>query len=194
MASIPNEQKALERDAARKPQMERERADFGLQPGTANDEVPGIGGLSSEDEEEPESVFASQFAGIAAIMEGILAKKKSNQASKSSELDRGLPGIRQDSEQSNTGFWTAGQGSGFEKSRWNTSGYGPVLTSDPSEETNLRAYAPSPTCVATPCAQDQPPQHTLQRQPLSTKVNGESHGTKPSNVEGGILPSGQSWW
>ncbi|KAK7740805.1 hypothetical protein SLS53_005273 [Cytospora paraplurivora] len=71
-----NEQRALEQDAARRAQIERERSEFGLEPRIADSEVPKVGISSLEDKKEPESIFASQFADIAALLEDVLAENK----------------------------------------------------------------------------------------------------------------------
>lgn len=83
IAPIPNEQKALEKDGARGPQIEHERAELGLEPRIAGSEVPKVEETSLEVHKEPESIFASQFADIAALLEDVLAENKRHTTSQS---------------------------------------------------------------------------------------------------------------
>lgn len=83
IAAAPDEAKALEQDAARRPAIERERAMLGLEPRieTVSPE-PSIrdttGNNSLADQPEPESIYASEFASMAKIMEDILEANKRN--------------------------------------------------------------------------------------------------------------------
>lgn len=87
IAAAPNEAKALEQDAARRPEIERERAMLGLEPRieTASP-IDNVGSLSLADEAEPESIYASQFANMAKTMQDILAGNKKNQVSQEDDI------------------------------------------------------------------------------------------------------------
>lgn len=76
MAAVANEAKALEQDAARRPSIERERAILGLEPRIETTDNP-----SSTDQAEPESIYASQFASMAKIMEHIWESNKKKHVS-----------------------------------------------------------------------------------------------------------------
>lgn len=89
IAAAPDEAQALEQDAARRPAIERERALLGLEPRIETNSPAETPSLA--DQPEPESVFASQFASMAKIMEDILEGNKRNQGSQEqfpSHLDR----------------------------------------------------------------------------------------------------------
>lgn len=191
MAPMPNEHKALEQDASREAQVERERADFGLEPGTAGDDVLGIGGLSLVDRQEPESIFESQFADIAAIMEGILAKKKSKQTSQSSTYDTALPGGRQNGVTSKTGLASIGGNSSLANSPWNPAGEGPPSTTNPAVNPTQHLGAPA---QATPLVQGQTPHGSVHSSPSGTAVNGGIKGQEATNEDASPVPTGQSWW
>ncbi|KAG6367630.1 hypothetical protein INS49_001823 [Diaporthe citri] len=79
IAAAPDEAKALEQDAARRPAIERERAMLGLEP-RIETVSPGnsMGDTSLTDQPEPESIYASEFASMAKIMEDILEGNKRN--------------------------------------------------------------------------------------------------------------------
>lgn len=80
LAAIPNEAKALEQDAARRPAIERERAMLGLEPRIeAASSIDSTCSLA--DRADPESIYASQFSSMAKIMEDILESNKKNRAS-----------------------------------------------------------------------------------------------------------------
>lgn len=74
IAAVPSEARALERDAARRPAIERERAMLGLEP-----RIDTASPLPSEP--EPESIYKSQFSSMAKIMEDILESNKKNRFS-----------------------------------------------------------------------------------------------------------------
>lgn len=82
IAAAPDEAKALEQDAARRPAIERERAMLGLEPRI---ETVGprdtTGDTALADQPEPESIYASEFASMAKIMEDILEGNKRNHVS-----------------------------------------------------------------------------------------------------------------
>lgn len=224
ISPIPNEKKALERDAVRKSQIEQERARFGLEPGTVSDLVTGIDELSLEDGKEPESVYASQFAKMAAFMEGILAEKKSKQVP-SSPYDAVRPCSRLQDVPSEKGPASARRNFGLESTRWNIAGESPSSTIDRSEEiqhnheplkqstrptrhtqsdqlgaqsqqlvTSTSAQAMQ-SVMARPLAERQPSQRNLQPRPSATEMNRQIYGTKAEKEDGpNILPSGQQWW
>lgn len=82
IATAPDEARALEQDAARRPAIERERAMLGLEPrieSASPTNTPGTPSLVEQP--EPESIYASDFAKMAKIMEDILAGNKRNHVS-----------------------------------------------------------------------------------------------------------------
>jgi hypothetical protein len=79
MAAVADEAKALEQDAARQSAIERERAILGLEPRIESlSPAETMETTSSTNQAEPESIYASQFASMAAIMENILGKSHSS--------------------------------------------------------------------------------------------------------------------
>ncbi|KAJ0123010.1 hypothetical protein J7T55_011472 [Diaporthe amygdali] len=87
LVAIPSEARALEQDAARRPEIERERAMLGLEPHIEHaSPIENMSSLSLADEAEPESIYASQFANMAKMMEDILQGNKKNQVSQEESL------------------------------------------------------------------------------------------------------------
>lgn len=79
IAAAPDEARALEQDAARRPAIERERALLGLEPRIESVSPTNTAGKPSLVEQpEPESIYASDFARMAKIMEEILEGNKKN--------------------------------------------------------------------------------------------------------------------
>lgn len=79
IAAAPDEARALEQDAARRPAIERERAMLGLEPRIETVSPTDTSGAHSlVDQPEPESIYASEFASMAKIMEDILEGNKRN--------------------------------------------------------------------------------------------------------------------
>lgn len=203
MARVPNEQDSLKQDTAHKTQVGRERADFGPEPCIAGDDVPGIGGLSLIDRQEPASIFASQFTEMAAIMEGILAKKKSKQISQSSTHDAAPPVGRQKGISPKTRLASVGRDSSITSPSMNTAGEEPASTTDPAvnpdQHMGHTSKMPPIQNMDVPAqarllAQGQPPQRSNQSRPSGTAVNGGIEGLGARLEKASPLPTGQSWW
>jgi hypothetical protein len=203
MARLPNEQDSPEQDTSQETQVGRERADFGPGPCIAGNDVSGIGELSLVDRQEPESIFASQFAEMAAIMEGILAKKKSKQTSQSSTHDAAPPVGRQNGVSPKTRLASVGRDSSITSPSMNTAGEEPAPTTDPAvnpdQHMGRTSKMPPTQNMGVPAqarllAQGQPPQRSNQSRPSGTAVNGGIQGLGARMEKANPLPTGQSWW
>lgn len=170
IAAVPDEAKALEQDAARRPAIERERALLGLEPRfETTSPVETVGGLSLADQPEPESIYASEFASMAKIMEEILEGNKRNHVSQGqspSHVDRAEPEIARPRPvpnangalpggalggESSMGGRSGVKAPGLAKSRWITPGQGDT-TQLPSPTTVQRTQdtAPGLNGIRTP--------------------------------------------
>ncbi|KUI59005.1 ATP-dependent helicase NAM7 [Cytospora mali] len=155
MAQIPTEQRALENGTSQRPQIERERAEFGLEPRILGHEVSDIDGLCLVDQQEPESIFASQFADMAAFMEDMLAEKKRKQTSHSSTANTVPPGGQHEGVSPGAGFSFAERNPGLASSRWSLAGEEQPSTTDHEESTYPTAASDDDFCW-TPEVSDQP--------------------------------------
>lgn len=224
IAAAPDEAKALEQDAARRPAIERERAMLGLEPRieTVSPGDDTTGNTTLANQPEPESIYASEFAIMAKIMEDILEGNKRNHISQEqfpSHADR----VETESAQPRTastvnealpgrpfgGGFSTGGGSDFKQpdlanSRW--------ITPEPRGTTQL----PSPPTVQR--SRDttsglngiRPPraaaQGPLMGQPESAPAprpspfvetpgrTAAANGRARDRKETSSLPAGQSWW
>lgn len=204
IAAAPDEARALEQDAARRPAIERERAVLGLEPRIESVSPTNTAGNPSLVEQpEPESIYASDFARMAKIMEEILeGNKKIHVAQEQfpSHVDRvetetaqpypastvngALPG-RPLGNFSGGGMSDIKQ-PGLANSRW--------ITPEPRGSTKL----PPPPAVQRgqdmasglngPRSTQAAAQAPTMGQPLAA-ANGRARDRENSS-----LPAGQSWW
>ncbi|ROW10457.1 hypothetical protein VMCG_01848 [Cytospora schulzeri] len=215
IAPMPREQEGLEQNAAREPQTERKRAEIGLEPGNVDDKVHGIGGLSLVDRQEPESIFATQFADIAAFMEGILAEKKKKKTSQGSIYNAAPPSGGHNGVSLETRAASAGQNPELASSRCKPDGEGPPSTTEPvvnqAQHIGMVQARPTTQTMGAPAqdlsrthvmtttwqmasSQGQPPQRSVQPRLSGTDANRGIKGMGARKEEASPLPAGQSWW
>lgn len=206
IAAAPDEARALEQDAARRPAIERERAMLGLEP-----RIESVSPTSAPDtpslveQPEPESIYASDFAKMAKIMEDILAGNKRNHVSQEqfpSHADRvenktahtQAPSTVNEAPPGRPlgGGFSMGDGSdvkqpGLTNSRWIT-----------PEQRGSAKLPPPPTVqrgrdMASGLSGTRPPRDAAQV-PTMGQPSAAANGRGRDREENSSLPAGQSWW
>lgn len=206
IAAAPDEARALERDAARRPAIERERAMLGLEPrieSVSPTNTPGTPSLVEQP--EPESIYASDFARMAKIMEDILEGNKKNYVpqkqfpSRTDQVETETAQPRAPSTVSEAppgrplgGGFSMGDGSdvkqpGLANSRWIN-----------PEQRGSAKLPPPPTVqrghdMASGLNGTRPPRDAAQVPAMGQPV-AAANGKGRDREENSSLPAGQSWW
>lgn len=219
IAAAPDEAKALEQDAARRPAIEQERAMLGLEP-RIETVSPTNTTSTMADQPEPVSIYASEFASMAKIMEDILEGNRKNHSPQEqlpSNLDQVETEIAQPRPASTVhealpgrplgnGSSVAGRSDlkqpGLANSRWITPEQrgtaqlksATTVQRDHYMRTGLNGIRP-PRAAAQASAMDQfGGAPSSQPTPSAETSNRAANASARGHEDTSSLPAGQSWW